>query len=317
MALVLALGVGAPLGPALVLFAAAWLVAQVLAHAGFPLAHLTYADDGGELGRAGRALWAAAPVALAAALGVAWATAAADGPARRRRAPGPAVLDRSQRLIGEPGAVVRGGIVITADDVTVRNVSVVGGEVGIAIHDAERVLLDDVSVMGASLDGIQARRSQVTIRDCSVVAPGQRLRAGDRHLLRDGAAPASSRTATCAAASTRASSRTSRSPTCGQPGRGHGPARDLHDGDVDGRRSRATSSAARAAWASTAATTPTARSRTTPSSARGPTARPGCAHGSGTPSRRTTTPGRTWTTNALSGNARATGEFADGTVSAR
>ena len=139
MALVLAFGLGAPLRPALVLFAAAWLVAQALGHAGFPLAHLTYADDGGELGRAGRLLWAAVPVAVTAALGVAWVT---QPPTVRLAAgvhQGPLVLDRSQRLIGEPGAVVRGGILITADDVSVRDVSVVGGEVVVGGQHLARV----------------------------------------------------------------------------------------------------------------------------------------------------------------------------------
>jgi nitrous oxidase accessory protein NosD len=171
MALAIALGVGAPLRPAIALFAGAWLVAQLLGHAGFPLAHLTYAEDGGELGRAGRALWAAAPVVLAASLGVAWAL---QPPTVRLEAgvhPGPMILDEAQRLVGEPGAVVRGGIIITADDVTVKNVSVLGAETGIAVQDAEHVVLENVDVSGATLDGISARRSEVTIRDCAVSAP--------------------------------------------------------------------------------------------------------------------------------------------------
>ncbi|HEV8249142.1 MAG TPA: right-handed parallel beta-helix repeat-containing protein [Gaiellaceae bacterium] len=171
MALAIALGVGAPLGAAVALFGGAWLVAQVLAHAGFPLAHLTYADEGGELGRAGPALWAAAPLALAASLGVAWAL---QPPTVRLEAgvhPGPLILDKAQRLVGEPGAVVRGGIVVTADDVTVEDVSVMGAETGVIVQDAENVVLDGVDVTGASLDGIQARRSQVTIRHCAVSSP--------------------------------------------------------------------------------------------------------------------------------------------------
>ncbi|MGH3131046.1 MAG: right-handed parallel beta-helix repeat-containing protein [Gaiellaceae bacterium] len=158
----------APLGPALLFFAGAWLVAQVLTHAGFPLLHLSYGDDGGELGRGGTVLDAAAPAALALVLGVAWVT---QPPIVRLAAgvhQGPLVLDRAQRLIGQTGAVVHGGIVITADDVTVRNVAVVGGEVGIEIRNARGVVLDDVAVMGSELDGISARRSAVTIRDCRV-----------------------------------------------------------------------------------------------------------------------------------------------------
>jgi Right handed beta helix region len=81
---------------------------------------------------------------------------------------GPIILDRAQRLVGEPGAVVRGGIVVAADDVVVRDLSVLGGETGIEVRDAENVLLEDVAVAGAALDGIAARRSSVIIRRCSV-----------------------------------------------------------------------------------------------------------------------------------------------------
>ena len=71
MTLVLRLDVEAPLWPALAFFAASWLIAQILGHAGFPLLRLTYAEDGGELGRGGSALSLAAPVAALAVLGVA------------------------------------------------------------------------------------------------------------------------------------------------------------------------------------------------------------------------------------------------------
>jgi nitrous oxidase accessory protein NosD len=81
---------------------------------------------------------------------------------------GPLVLDEKQALVGEPGAVVRGGLVITADGVTVRNVTVVGGEHGIEVDGAKNVLLEDVHVRGVLMDGISVRRSHVRIRDCSV-----------------------------------------------------------------------------------------------------------------------------------------------------
>jgi hypothetical protein len=168
--LALALDVAAPLEPALAFFAGSWVVAQLLTHAGLPLARLSYAEDGGELGRGGRVLGVAAPVAAAAVLGVAWATQPPTIHLAAGVHDGPLVLDRAQTLIGEPGAVVRGGIRITADDVEVRDVAVVGGEYGFEIRDADRVVLDGVSVIGASLDGIHARRSAVTIRDCHVRA---------------------------------------------------------------------------------------------------------------------------------------------------
>jgi hypothetical protein len=172
MALARPLHIGAPLWAALLFYAASWLLAQVLAHAVFPLVRLSYGEDGGELGRAGAGVAATALVVLAAAGGVAWATQPPVVHLAAGVHEGPLVLDHSQQLQGEPGAVVRGGIVITADDVSVRDVTVVGGEHGIQVDSAERVLLERVSVLDATLDGINVRRGQVTIRDCTVSMVG-------------------------------------------------------------------------------------------------------------------------------------------------
>jgi nitrous oxidase accessory protein NosD len=168
MGLARALGLNAPLRPALALFALAWLVHQLLAHAGLPLLRLTWPEDGGELGRAGRTLTLATPLALLAVAGTAWAV---EPPTVRLEAgvhEGPLVLDHAQTVIGRPGTVVRGGIVITADDVTVRNVTVRGGEYGIAVDGADSVELDNVVVEGAKLDGINVRRGHVEISDCTI-----------------------------------------------------------------------------------------------------------------------------------------------------
>lgn len=168
MALVRLFDVQAPLGVALAFFALTWLLSQVLVHAVLPLAHLTYGDDGGELGGRGVVLNAAAPCALALVLGVAWVT---RPPTVRLAAgvhQGPLVLDRAQTLVGEPSTIVRGGIVIEADDVTVRGLAVEGGEIGISVDGAQDVVLDRVDVSGATLDGINVRRSTVTIRDCAI-----------------------------------------------------------------------------------------------------------------------------------------------------
>jgi nitrous oxidase accessory protein NosD len=163
-----ALELGAPLRPALALFVGAWLVLQLLAHAGLPLLRLTWPEDGGELGRSGVLLRAAAPAVLVATLGVAWAV---EPPTVRLAAgvhPGPLVLDHAQTLVADPGAVVRGGILITADDVTVRGVTVRGGDYGIEVDGADSVELEDVVVEGAELDGINVRRSHVEIRGCTI-----------------------------------------------------------------------------------------------------------------------------------------------------
>jgi Right handed beta helix region len=171
MGLVRAAGIEAPLTEALVLFAGAWVLAQILGHAAFPMLRLSYGEDGGELGRGGPVVAAAVLLVFASAGGTAWAT---QPPTVRLAAgihPGPLVLDHSQKLVGETGAIVRGGIVVTSDDVTVRNVTVVAGEHGIEVDGAQDVLLDDVRVVGATLDGINVRRSSVQIRDCRVEAP--------------------------------------------------------------------------------------------------------------------------------------------------
>lgn len=86
---------------------------------------------------------------------------------------GPLVLDRAQTLVGEPGAVVRGGIRVLADRVTVRGVKVVGGDYGIDVDGADEVVLQDVAISGAALDGIHVRRSSVIIRDCSIESRGR------------------------------------------------------------------------------------------------------------------------------------------------
>jgi hypothetical protein len=164
-----ALEIAAPYEPAVVFFFLAWLWAQVLGHAALPLARLEYAEDGGELGRGGVPLGVSVAVVLAASGGVAWftrpPTVNLHGVVR-----GPLVLDHAQTLVG---GVVRGGILITADDVTVRDVTVVGGDNGIEIRDAHDVHLVRVRVSGAREDAIHVRMSSVHIDGCVVDAlPG-------------------------------------------------------------------------------------------------------------------------------------------------
>jgi Right handed beta helix region len=168
MALAIALHVGAPLGAAVAFFAFSWLLAQVVVHAALPLARLTYAESGGELGRLGSASAAACLAVLAFAGGLAWAMRPPTVHLSAGVHRGPLVLDHAQTLVGAPGAVVQGGIVVRADDVTIRNVAVRGGENGITVEDADRVTLDHVDVSRALLDGIHVRQASVTIRDCRI-----------------------------------------------------------------------------------------------------------------------------------------------------
>ncbi|HEX7311897.1 MAG TPA: right-handed parallel beta-helix repeat-containing protein, partial [Gaiellaceae bacterium] len=162
------LGIDAPLAPAVALFAAGWLAAQVLGHAVLPLVRLTYAQDGGELGRVGPAVAVAVAALFAGAAGTAYGMRPPVVHLAAGVHKGPLVIDRRETLVGEQGAVVRGGIIVRADDVTIRNVAVVGGENGIEVDEARDVVLDRVSVSGAQLDGIHVRRSNVEIRDCTI-----------------------------------------------------------------------------------------------------------------------------------------------------
>ncbi|MBA2476338.1 MAG: right-handed parallel beta-helix repeat-containing protein [Actinobacteria bacterium] len=168
MLLVRLLALPAPPLAALAFFAGSWLSAQILVQAGLPRLHLSYGEDGGELGRGGVLLGGAAPALLALVTGVAWVTQPPTVHLAAGVHQGPLVLARAQTLVGEPGAIVRGGIVVTADDVTVRGVSVTGGEHGIEVDGARRVRLEDVSITASLLDGIHARGSSVSVRDCTV-----------------------------------------------------------------------------------------------------------------------------------------------------
>ena len=164
-------GVDAPAGGALGLFGGSWLLGQVLVHAVLPLGRLSYAEDGGELGRLGPALAVVAAVALAAAGGFAYATRPPVVHLAAGEHAGPIVLDHRQKLVGEEGTIVRGGIRVKADDVIVEHVTVIGGEYGIDVEDAENVVLRDVTVLNARLDGIHVRHSEVTIERCRILSP--------------------------------------------------------------------------------------------------------------------------------------------------
>jgi hypothetical protein len=171
-------GIDAPRGQAIALYGVGWLVAQALGHVGYPLLRLSYAEDGGELGRLG----SISAVAIGVALAGAGATAYAERPPVVHLSAGvhvgPMVITRREVLVGDPGAVVRGGIVIRADGVTIKNVSVVGGENGITVDGHDGTKLDGVSVSGASLDGIHVRFAAVQIHDCSIDMVGNPMGQG-------------------------------------------------------------------------------------------------------------------------------------------
>jgi hypothetical protein len=153
--------------PAFGLFALGWASAQACAHALFPRFHLEYAQVGGELGRMGAA--AAAAVGAVVLAGTAGAVAVIPPTVHLHGVVrGPLVIDHAQTLVG---GTIRGGVLIRASHVTLKDVTVIGGENGIDVEGAEHVMLDDVHVLGVTLDGIHVRRGSVMVKDCHVSSP--------------------------------------------------------------------------------------------------------------------------------------------------
>jgi hypothetical protein len=73
---------------------------------------------------------------------------------------------------------VRGGILVRADHVTLRHVTVVGGENGIDIEHADHVMLDHVRVLRSTMNGIRALDAGVMIENCSISSPANPLAGG-------------------------------------------------------------------------------------------------------------------------------------------
>jgi len=153
--------------PKLGLFALGWATAQLGSHALFPRFQLEYAQGGGELGRLGALV--AAVVAAVTLAGIAGAVAVIPPTVHLHGVVrGPLVIDHAQTIVG---GTVRGGIVVNASHVTLKDVTVIGGENGIDVENAEHVMLDGVRVVGVTMDGIHVRRGSVMVEDCHVSAP--------------------------------------------------------------------------------------------------------------------------------------------------
>ena len=159
---------------ALLLFGLGWLSQQVAVHAVLPRLRLEYGESGGEPGRAGAVL--AAAVAITAIGGLAGARAVEPPTVHLHgTVQGPIVIRHAQTLVG---GVVRGGIEIRANHVTLRNVTIVGGEYGIDVEHAQHVMLDNVRLLQFKLDGVHALDAGVMVHDCSVSAPASNLATG-------------------------------------------------------------------------------------------------------------------------------------------
>ena len=178
LAIVYGFGLHPPLRPALALFGVGWFISFAFAQAAYPLLRLSYAEDGGELGRAGAV---GAVGVLLALIGCAATWYVRLPPVVHLAAGvhrGPIVIRQREILQGEPGAVVQGGIVVAHDDVQIRDVTVLGGQNGIDVDSVHGTVLDGVTVQGAKLDGIHVRSAGVIIRNCTVDMLGNAIGQG-------------------------------------------------------------------------------------------------------------------------------------------
>lgn len=71
-------------------------------------------------------------------------------------------------VVAEPGATVGGGIRVLADGVRLSGLTVVGGENGVTVREADGVVLTDVVVRGAELHGIEVVDASARITGCAV-----------------------------------------------------------------------------------------------------------------------------------------------------
>lgn len=86
---------------------------------------------------------------------------------------GPIVIDKAITLVGD-GALIRGGdgqptiVIEDATGVTLRGLTVRGGESGLLIRDSEAVTLEDVTVVESLWHGMLVQDSEVHVDGCRV-----------------------------------------------------------------------------------------------------------------------------------------------------
>ena len=81
---------------------------------------------------------------------------------------GPLVIRHPETLTG---GTVLGGIVVRSNKVTIRHVTVVGGENGIDVEHASHVMLDHVRVLHVTVDAIHVRDAGIMIDNCTIADP--------------------------------------------------------------------------------------------------------------------------------------------------
>ncbi|MEE9297587.1 MAG: right-handed parallel beta-helix repeat-containing protein [Acidimicrobiia bacterium] len=87
---------------------------------------------------------------------------------------GPIVIDKPLTIVGEPGTLIAGSpgepavSIRRTHDVTLRGITIEGGESGIYVLGSLGVVIDDVEVRAAEWHGIFAHDAEIEVTDCLV-----------------------------------------------------------------------------------------------------------------------------------------------------
>jgi parallel beta-helix repeat protein len=82
--------------------------------------------------------------------------------------PGFTISEPGVTVEADPGAVVRGPVVVRADRVTLRGIRIEGGPSGVTVEDAVGVTLEGLVVSGSELHGIELEDSSATVTGCRI-----------------------------------------------------------------------------------------------------------------------------------------------------
>ncbi|MBW3665122.1 MAG: right-handed parallel beta-helix repeat-containing protein [Actinobacteria bacterium] len=92
---------------------------------------------------------------------------------------GPLTLDTSGQVVrAEDGALLRGPVIVAADDVRLEGLSIIGGDTGVLVRDVDGVVIDDVTIRGAGMHGIEVVDASATITGCHIAGMGHPLAQG-------------------------------------------------------------------------------------------------------------------------------------------
>ncbi|HWO69310.1 MAG TPA: right-handed parallel beta-helix repeat-containing protein [Actinomycetota bacterium] len=75
---------------------------------------------------------------------------------------------RALSVVAEPGAAVRGPVVVRADGVRLEGLTIVGGRSGVVVREADDARLVGVTVRGAELHGIEVVDGSARIEGCRI-----------------------------------------------------------------------------------------------------------------------------------------------------